>query len=66
MTAYVAQCMRQKNLVWNKDQESGIDRIKQDIHILSDGRLDDDLQDIEALMSNVVQPQQGQSKKKKK
>lgn len=67
LTAYVAQCMRQKNLVWNKDQESGIDRIKQDIHILSDGRLDDDLQGIEALMSNaVVQPQQGQSKKKKK
>lgn len=66
LTAYVAQCMRQKNLVWNKDQESGIDRIKQDIHILSDGRLDDDLQDIEALMSNVVQLQQGQSKKKKK
>jgi len=67
LTAYIAQCMRQKNLIWNRDQESGIDRIKADIHILSDGRLDAEL----AEMSNDsikfgVQPAQPQQKKKKK
>ena len=59
--------LRQKNLIWNRDQESGIDRIKADIHTLSDGRLDAEL----AEMSNesikagaqLAQPQQ---KKKKK
>ena len=40
LTNYIAQCMRQKNLIWNRDQESGIDRIKGDLHILSEGRLD--------------------------
>ena len=43
LTLYIAQCMRQKNLVWNKDQESGIERIKNDLHILSNGRLDADI-----------------------
>lgn len=67
LTAYIAQCMRQKNLIWNKDQESGIDRIKQDIHILSNGRLDDDIANLEHVLARaVVQPQQGQAKKKKK
>ncbi len=40
LTVYVAQCMRQKNLIWNKDQESGIDRVKADIAKISDGKLD--------------------------
>ena len=67
LTAYIAQCMRQKNLIWNRDQESGIDRIKADIHTLSDGRLDAEL----AEMSNEsikagAQPAQPQQKKKKK
>ena len=43
LTLYIAQCMRQNNLVWNKDQESGIERIKNDLHILSNGRLDADI-----------------------
>lgn len=43
LTLYIAQCMRQKNLVWNKDQESGIERIKNDLHVLSNGRLDADI-----------------------
>ena len=43
LTLYIAQCMRQKNLVWNKDQESGIERIKNDLHILSNGRFDADI-----------------------
>ena len=43
LTLYIAQCMRQKNLVWNKDQETGIERIKNDLHVLSNGRLDADI-----------------------
>ncbi len=65
LTAYIAQCMRQKNLTWNRDQESGMERIKADLHTLSDGRLDD----VVALL-NLDAPrqgsQQGQTKKKKK
>ncbi len=48
LTLYIAQSMRQKNLVWNKDQESGIERIKNDLHILSNGRLDADIALIDA------------------
>ena len=36
---YIAQCMRQKNTVWNRDQESGSARIAEDIARLSHGRL---------------------------
>lgn len=36
---YIAQCMRQRNLVWNRDQESGIVRVKEDILRLSNGQL---------------------------
>ena len=36
---YIAQCMRQKNTVWNRDQESGTNRIAEDIARLSQGRL---------------------------
>ena len=39
LAIYVAQFMRKKNLVWNKDQESNIDRIKADIYKISDGKL---------------------------
>ena len=42
LIVYVAQCMRQKNLVWNKDQESGLDRIKTDIYKMSEGKLNCD------------------------
>ena len=44
LTNYIAQCMRQKNLIWNRDQESGVERIKGDLHILSDGRLDAEIE----------------------
>lgn len=47
LTIYVAQCMRQKNLVWNKDQESSIERIKADIAKISDGRLSCDFPEFE-------------------
>jgi len=40
MIVYIAQCMRQKNLVWNRDQDSGTDRIREDIVKLSNGKID--------------------------
>ena len=36
---YIAQCMRQRNLVWNRDQESGMTRVREDIIRLSNGKL---------------------------
>jgi hypothetical protein len=66
LIVYVAQCMRQKNLVWNRDQESGIERIKADLHTLSNGKLDEDILQLELESKLQNQPQQGQSKKKKK
>lgn len=36
---YIAQCMRQRNLVWNRDQEAGMNRVKEDLIRLSDGKL---------------------------
>ena len=68
LTAYIAQCMRQKNLVWNRDQESGIERIREDMHVLSDGRLDEELKNISFEGPSVQQPTivSGQLKKKKK
>ena len=38
-TIYIARCMRQKNQIWNKDLESGVQRLKEDISTLSDGKL---------------------------
>ena len=34
MVVYIAQCMRQKNAIWNREQESGIERLKDDISVL--------------------------------
>lgn len=36
---YIAQCMRQRNLVWNRDQEAGLNRVREDIIRLSAGKL---------------------------
>ena len=44
---YIARCMRQKNQIWNKDFESGIARLKEDIAILSDGKLSTDFPEFE-------------------
>ena len=27
LEVYIAQCMRQRNLIWNRDQEAGIQRV---------------------------------------
>ena len=39
LEVYIAQCMRQRNLVWNRDQESGMNRVREDIIRLSEGKL---------------------------
>lgn len=72
MTLYIARCMRQKNQIWNKDQEAGIQRIKDDIYELSSGRITCDLNELEQeLKQRNNTPQQqtahpAQSNKKKK
>ncbi len=72
MTIYIAQCMRQKNAQWNKEQESGIDRLKEDIYALSDGVLQCDFPEFEELLQKLSQRPfavadrpNGQKKKKK-
>ena len=39
LEVYIAQCMRQRNLVWNRDQEAGMARVKEDIVRMSEGKL---------------------------
>lgn len=72
MTIYIAQCMRQKNAQWNKEQESGIERLKEDIYALSNGVLQCDFEEFEEMMQKLSQRpipifdrQNGQKKKKK-
>lgn len=64
MTIYIARCMRQKNTIWNKDQETGIARLKEDITILSDGRLDCEFADFETEVAKNPPLQQQASGKK--
>ncbi|MGM9836913.1 MAG: DUF4290 domain-containing protein [Paludibacteraceae bacterium] len=68
LVLYIAQCMRQKNLVWNKDQEAGMNRVREDIETLSEGRLSCDFEAFRSLpaVSTSQQNQQGQNKKKKR
>ena len=62
LEVYIAQCMRQRNMVWNRDQESGINRVREDIIRLSDGKLTCDSKAFKALMGEVP----ADNKKKKK
>lgn len=39
LEVYIALCMRQRNLVWNRDQEAGVQRVREDILRLSNGKL---------------------------
>ena len=39
LEVYIALCMRQRNMVWNRDQEAGVQRVKEDIMRLSNGQL---------------------------
>lgn len=72
MVIYIAQCMRQKNALWNREQESGIDRLKEDIHILSNGVLTCDFPEFDEMMKRLaLRPMQASDrqmvqKKKKK
>ena len=54
MVIYIAQCMRQKNALWNREQESGIDRLKEDIHILSNGVLTCDFPEFDEMMKRLA------------
>lgn len=71
MTVYIAQCMRQKNAQWNKELESGIERLKEDIHILSNGVLTCDFPEFEEVLQKLSQrpvsfvDRNNQKKKKK-
>ncbi len=55
MTIYIAQCMRQKNAQWNKEQESGIERLKDDIRTLSNGVLQCDFPAFEEVLQKLSQ-----------
>ena len=59
---YIAQCMRQRNMTWNRDQEVGINRVREDIRTLSNGRLTCDSPAFE----KMNQPGMPVAKKKKK
>ena len=63
LEVYIAHCMRQRNLVWNRDQEAGIARVREDIRRLSKGQLTCDSPAFEQLMANPNAPL---TKKKKK
>ena len=62
---YIAQCMRQRNLVWNRDQEAGINRVREDIIFLSGGKLRCDSPAFEQLAAQPNAAIIGQKKKKK-
>ena len=71
MTIYIAQCMRQKNAQWNKEQESGVERLREDIAVLSNGALNCDFPEFEEMLQILAQrpmpyAMNNNSKKKKK
>ena len=72
MTIYIAQCMRQKNAQWNKEQESGVERLKEDICTLSSGVLKCDFPEFDEVLQKLSQrpiaalDRQNSPKKKKK
>ena len=68
MVVYIAQCMRQKNAQWNKEQESGVVRLKEDIVALSNGVLSCDFPAFEEAMQTLAQrvPANMNNQKKKR
>ena len=73
MVVYIAQCMRQKNAMWNRELESGVERLKEDIKLLSNGALDcsqypmfDDIMEKLSQRPMPAPDRQVQQKKKKK
>ena len=63
---YIAQCMRQRNLVWNRDQEAGLNRVREDILRLSDGKLRCDSPAFGQMMAQPNASLGGQKRKKQK
>ncbi len=47
MTIYIGLCMKQKNIIWNKEQDTSIQRIKDDIATISKGALSTDFPEFE-------------------
>ena len=54
MVIYIAQCMRQKNALWNREQESGVERLKDDISVLSHGVLKCDFPAFDEVMQRLA------------
>ena len=52
MEVYIAHCMRQRNMVWNRDQEAGVGRVKEDIIRMSNGQLRCESAAFERFMTN--------------
>lgn len=70
MIVYIAQCMRQKNATWNRELESGVERLKDDLSILSHGQLSCDFAAFDETMEKLAQrpvavPDRAVKKKKK-
>ena len=70
MVVYIAQCMRQKNATWNRELESGVERLKDDIASLSHGQLSCDFATFDETMEKLAQrpvatPDRAVKKKKK-
>lgn len=65
LEVYIAQCMKQRNLVWNRDQEAGLSRVKEDIIRLSDGKLTCSSPAFEKLMAQPNISNNAPKKKKK-
>ena len=65
MILYIGQCMRQKNLIWNRDQDSGTQRIKDDIATLSNGRLDTSFAAFDEVMQRKIEEPVRKQKYKK-
>ena len=55
MIVYIAQCMRQKNATWNRELESGVERLKEDISALSHGKLNCDFESFDETMEKLSQ-----------
>ena len=64
LEVYIAQCMRQRNLVWNRDQEAGVQRVREDLLRLSGGRLKGESPAFEQLMAQPNAQLMGKKKKK--
>ena len=64
LEVYIAQCMRQRNLVWNKDQEAGLSRVREDIIRLSNGQLPCSSSLFQAMMTQPITSLNSKKKKK--